>query len=788
MGKRSFRPRIGALLNWETMLRFAIILGLLVQISSCSSNQSSVEDSQAEKLAAVADPWAAEPAGPPEESEPVVQPDTKASELDRWAPYFTIPPLKEALGAFLEGRNREAAQAFEAYAIREQGPRVLPARFLSLLAWHDAGVTDPTAQDLEALSRTWPLLADYCLYYAGSAHLKAGRVDDGFRVLGRIPKESSLYSRAAEKRAQAAARGGRLEAAIAVLRTLLKEDKRGRQESWALYGELLRRAGRGDASQAALVEALVRNPVSAQARGIRDALRSIKELAPKDNLRIGKAYQKRHLHKRAIKRLKAAAKGFARRSKSRCEALLGIGKTYEKMKKHKKAWKIYDRTLGCQGESRALATFWGGRNRLRAGKLGEAFKLLGAHLKEFPHRSTADDVQLLLSDLERERGNAPRAERLLFQSIKTYPQGDMADEASWSLLWPLISKGTYKRAERMARRLLEIPRRETKSGAEGRLRYWAGWIFSRRKKPAEAKKQFEKVIEEHPFSWYALMAETRLRALDPQGTKAFMARRRGNIPSGEKLGDSPELVASDPHFLRARELSRMGLFRSAKREMDFMSKEPPVQARRWAKARLFSEGHFYARAAGMARPALRRLGKYWPGGKAKELWKMAFPKAYADTVEHWATQNGLDPYWIWSVMRTESNFNPTVKSWAGAHGLMQIIVPTAKRLARKTGIKVSVRSLQEPAVSIRLGAKYLAKLKRRHPVTACASVGYNAGGGAVKKWRKKFGDLPLDQWVETIPYAEARRYAKRVVSTRAIYRWLYEGELPSLRLDPPGAP
>mgnify|MGYP001365739529 CR=1 FL=1 len=54
--------------------------------------------------------------------------------------------------------------------------------------------------------------------------------------------------------------------------------------------------------------------------------------------------------------------------------------------------------------------------------------------------------------------------------------------------------------------------------------------------------------------------------------------------------------------------------------------------------------------------------------------------------------------------------------------------------------------------------------------------------------RLKFGGLPLDEFVETMPYNEARRYAKKVLSTMAVYRWLYDGKTTRLSLAAPGVP
>jgi soluble lytic murein transglycosylase len=119
---------------------------------------------------------------------------------------------------------------------------------------------------------------------------------------------------------------------------------------------------------------------------------------------------------------------------------------------------------------------------------------------------------------------------------------------------------------------------------------------------------------------------------------------------------------------------------------------------------------------------------------------------------------------------------------------MQIILPTAKSLARDTPHAPTRENLMRPAVAIELGTKYLEKLLGRHKVIPLASAGYNAGGGAVSKWRKQFGDVDLDEFVERIPYREANLYAKSVTQTLARYLWLYQGELLALDLRPIGAP
>jgi len=51
-------------------------------------------------------------------------------------------------------------------------------------------------------------------------------------------------------------------------------------------------------------------------------------------------------------------------------------------------------------------------------------------------------------------------------------------------------------------------------------------------------------------------------------------------------------------------------------------------------------------------------------------------------------------------------------------------------------------------------------------------VAYNAGPGAARRFLS-FRGADVDEFVESIPYAETRAYVKRVLESYGIYRWLY---------------
>ncbi len=131
----------------------------------------------------------------------------------------------------------------------------------------------------------------------------------------------------------------------------------------------------------------------------------------------------------------------------------------------------------------------------------------------------------------------------------------------------------------------------------------------------------------------------------------------------------------------------------------------------------------------------------------------------------------VDPLWSLAVARQESAFYPKARSGAGARGLMQLMPATAKHTASSYGISYrSTYDLYRPSVNIALGTAYLADMKKRFEGNRVyATAAYNAGPSRVKQWIEQRGDLPLDIWIETIPFKETRNYVQNVLSFRVIF-------------------
>ncbi len=137
----------------------------------------------------------------------------------------------------------------------------------------------------------------------------------------------------------------------------------------------------------------------------------------------------------------------------------------------------------------------------------------------------------------------------------------------------------------------------------------------------------------------------------------------------------------------------------------------------------------------------------------------------------------VDPSITFSIVRTESSFDPQDKSPANAVGLMQVTPESGRDTAgRFHGTYDWKRMVCDPAYNMQMGAGELAGLLRDYRGSFMMTfAGYNAGRGRVAEWVKAHGDPrdpkvdPVD-WVERIPLAETRNYVQRVMENLQVYR------------------
>lgn len=117
---------------------------------------------------------------------------------------------------------------------------------------------------------------------------------------------------------------------------------------------------------------------------------------------------------------------------------------------------------------------------------------------------------------------------------------------------------------------------------------------------------------------------------------------------------------------------------------------------------------------------------------------------FADLFNAAGSRYGVDPVLLAAMARTESSFQPSAVSPAGAQGLMQLMPGTAKGLG--------VTDPFDPTQSVDGAARLMRDLLDRFGRVDHALAGYNAGPGAVLR----YDGVP--------PYAETQGYVAKILA------------------------
>jgi soluble lytic murein transglycosylase len=427
------------------------------------------------------------------------------------------------------------------------------------------------------------------------------------------------------------------------------------------------------------------------------------------------------------------------------------------------------------GASAAEAMFHGARALSRADRDDEAIAWYHKVVAEYPSTPWAAEAQYLSGWLEFNREKWKAAIGPLEDSLARYPHSKFADNALWFLGMSHYMLGEWDAARARLEQLAKRP--GALDGGKGS--YWLARIDERLSRKPAATAGYTDTVKRHPFSWYALLARARLKALGVDITPFG-----GDVaPHGPKLADKvDDSLASDPLIQRADELLRAKLgtdagFELARAEKAFLKRHDHGPA----FAMLLDR---YRKAGNANRPWMLAVSYSGtaldspPDGDAKRWWENAYPRAYRELIDKFQALGDNPEDYLYSIMRKESGFDPHDISFADAQGLLQMIPPTTERVAKVLGVPYDDGKLYEPAYNIQTGSWYighlLTKFKRQIPVGAGS---FNSGPRPVMKWLDQHGDQDIDVFVELVPFTETREYMKKVTENYARYRFLYHGEV-----------
>lgn len=282
----------------------------------------------------------------------------------------------------------------------------------------------------------------------------------------------------------------------------------------------------------------------------------------------------------------------------------------------------------------------------------------------------------------------------------------------------------------------------------------------------------DKVSQDLSFRYWQARAFEQVNAKEnAQAGFNWLAKQRhyyGFLASG-KLSQTPTIVDKPLEF-SPDVLAEIANLPAAKRAFEFLKLERYTEARRewfYLQSQLSDEQKLASAVlADSWQWHDRAIYGFSRTGYLDDI-KRRFPMAYRTELLNHSQANRVDPAWTFAIARRESSFMADANSSAGARGLMQLLPGTARYLSKK---KIRSKVLYDPDTNAEFGTQYLRYLLDKmdnNPVLATAS--YNAGWRRVQKWIPKDNVMPMDVWIETIPYKETRNYVKAVLAYRQIY-------------------
>lgn len=152
---------------------------------------------------------------------------------------------------------------------------------------------------------------------------------------------------------------------------------------------------------------------------------------------------------------------------------------------------------------------------------------------------------------------------------------------------------------------------------------------------------------------------------------------------------------------------------------------------------------------------------------------------YLDEIEKYSQEYKVDPKVVISVMKVESDFNPSAQSHTNAKGLMQIMPDTSKHIAKLLKLNPNSIDLNDPETNIQLGTYYLKYLMNNFHNMDTVFAAYNGGFGNVNNWLKDEKYSSDGVSLKNIPAQETKNYVKKVNKAIKAYEVLYGEKLPT---------
>ncbi len=433
--------------------------------------------------------------------------------------------------------------------------------------------------------------------------------------------------------------------------------------------------------------------------------------------------------------------------------LKALGKSLFGARKYDKAASVFQKT------DSAETSFMETRSLYRSGKQQEFMTRLRSAEQRYPElKPRFYSLQLVIALDLRRKGQYEEAGAKLVSLLHDYPSKKR--QTLWSIGWNHYARKDFTKAADVFKKL---------TGGDvanyPREAYWQARSLERAGLPEKSTELLRLLSRKSPHSFYGYLASCML-----PGQPILLSRW------------IPPPTPDSKNFSRVMEMRILGMDDEARLDLPGLASQISGIGEALYLGYLSVELGDYRRAIRMAAP-LARINPFFE--------HLAYPKGFWMLIEKTASREGIEPYLVAAIIREESRFDPDAYSRAGAMGLMQLMPRTAKRIESSAQVNLSGEGdLFLPEKNIPIGSHYLGKLVREFEGNLVFAIAaYNGGESAVQRWIGRTGDIPLDEFIEEIPYTETRNYVKKVLRSYMEYNRLWGLTPPNLSvIVRPGEP
>ena len=402
------------------------------------------------------------------------------------------------------------------------------------------------------------------------------------------------------------------------------------------------------------------------------------------------------------------------------------------------------------------------------GERSEYFRVVRRLADEFPTQTWSEEALNHLATHYIVSDDDAKADETFREMFARFPSGRYAERAAWKIGWLAYRARQYADTIRVFERgSTNFPRSDYRPA----WLYWSARAYEALAETERAKARHTLAATDYYNSYYGRLSRARLTAPVSQPVADDE-----EDASGESLPPNQELV---------RALLGLGLYDQAVKELQYAQKVWGDSSAIQATLAWTYQKQGQAEKGGwpqftLYRNAINTMKRAYPQFLSvegeqlpKEVLQIIFPLAYWDLIKKYSAVNRLDPYLVAALVAQESTFVRDIQSPVRAVGLMQLMTPTARRMARALKIRYTASLRTNPEASIRMGTAYLAQNIKEFGEVHLVLASYNAGESPVRRWMKERPGLPRDEFIDDIPYPETQNYVKRILGTAEDYRRLY---------------